>query len=293
MKILIIGGNRFVGMQVSQQLSSSNENEVHIINRSGQSPHSKNAIVHKGDRRFLSQSILDKNWDVVLDFACFSQEDAQESLDFFQRVQRYILISTASVYEGLAPFAESDFPAEKWSLEKNEAQKVGNSYQFGKRQAEALFFQKASFPVVAVRFPFILGLDDYTGRLEFHIDGIKENKALFFPNSKAKLSLIDSSDAAKFIIWCIQQTFTGPINVASSDGIRIEELIALIERETGKKAILAEKPLDDNQSPYGVKEDFYLSLEKLQKLGFQTKPLKQWLPHLIQALSGAEGAPVH
>ncbi|EKN66902.1 hypothetical protein BABA_13477 [Neobacillus bataviensis LMG 21833] len=34
------------------------------------------------------------------------------------------------------------------------------TYAEGKRQAEAVLFQQATFPVVAVRFPIVMGVDD-------------------------------------------------------------------------------------------------------------------------------------
>ena len=66
------------------------------------------------------------------------------------------------------------------------------NYAEAKRQAEAVFFQEAKFPVVAARFPIVLGEDDYTKRLLFHIDRVLEEKEIFFPNIKARISFIHS-----------------------------------------------------------------------------------------------------
>jgi nucleoside-diphosphate-sugar epimerase len=51
-----------------------------------------------------------------------------------------------------------------------------DTYAEGKRMAEAVLFQKASFPVVSVRFPIILGPDDYSKRLRFQVRRISSGE---------------------------------------------------------------------------------------------------------------------
>ena len=89
-----------------------------------------------------------------------------------------------------------------------------NPYQFGKRQAEAAFMQEAKFPTLLVRFPFILGLDDYTRRLNLHIERIEKGESIYMPNPEAHIALVDSTDAANFLHWSLTQTLTGPLNDA-------------------------------------------------------------------------------
>jgi len=280
MKILIIGGNRFVGLRVSMALDR--DHELHIFNRTGVVRQVKNAVLHKGDRAFLEGSHLDRDWDVVIDFAAFNAADARESVNYFRNVKRYLFISTASIYgeEEIRP--ESAFDPAAWKLhDEPTAAEKENPFQFGKRQAEAVFTQEAKFPVVLVRFPFILGTDDYTHRLSFHYDRVRDGKSIYMPAPKAKISVVQSEDAANFLLWAIHQEFTGPVNVASPEALALNELLALIEASTRRKAILVQTESDSNHSPYGVDKDGVLDVKKIQALGFQPKSLKTWLPELI------------
>ena len=72
------------------------------------------------------------------------------------------------------------------------------SYGEGKRQAEAVLFKEASFPVVAVRFPIVMGEDDYTRRLHFHVEHILQNQPITLPNIDAKMSYITDRKPLNF-----------------------------------------------------------------------------------------------
>jgi nucleoside-diphosphate-sugar epimerase len=286
MKILIIGGNRFVGLRLAMELDRDPNIDLSVVNRTGQSPHLKRAAIYKGDRRNLALSGVEHEWDAVVDFANFDDVDTQSAISHFKKVKRYIHISTASVYDAGIDRKEENFDAAAWDL----ATPVNkdNKYQDGKRRAEALFARQGVFPVVSVRFPYIVGPDDYTRRLEFHVERIEKNQTLFIPNLAARISMVHAEDACAFLKWSLGQTFTGPINVASNDSIRMAELMREIEVRVGRRPLFVQGPTPQNRSPYGPDHDSSLSCDLMVKLGFQTKPLSQWLGDLIDGARGQE-----
>ena len=278
MKVLIIGGNRFVGLRVAQALDAKAGVELHLVNRTGQVPTLKNANVFKADRRNLNHSHLDREYDVIIDFAAFDERDANSSLGYFRQVGRYLYISTMSVYPESASLAESEFDSQLFDIS---APPPTHDYQSGKRWCEATFTQKAPFPLVSVRFPLILGPDDYTRRLEFHVERIEAGRPIHIPNLDARISMIHAEDAAKFLLWSMTQTFTGPLNVASAQPLALRNLIQRIERTTGKKAILINQPSPQASSPYGPDQDWFMDTKKMEKLGFKTRPIESWIDDLI------------
>jgi nucleoside-diphosphate-sugar epimerase len=297
MKVLIIGGNRYVGLRASIALDAREDVELHVLNRTGQVAHTRNAVVHKGSRQSLESAHLDRDWDVVIDFAAFNHLDAQTSVDFFKHVRRYVFISTASVYDPGGDRKEETFEPKMWPVETQPTDAQKQSYQFGKRQAEAVFAQQDKFPVSMVRFPFIVGPDDYTRRLIFHIERVQNGQPIYFPNPKAKISMVSADDATDFLLRSLTQTFTGPINVASPDPIALDGMMKLIEQATHKKAILMKKESDSNHSPYGVDQDMTMNVERLLSRGYKITPLKTWLPELIafhtQDAPDAAGGKLH
>lgn len=294
-KILVIGGNRFVGLRTVHHLLATPGHEVHVLNRTGQVAHAREAIVHKGDRRNFGATILDRDWDLVLDFAAFNGADVRASLEHFRRVGRYLFISTASVYDPKAGLKEDRFDPKAWTYREHPtAAERENLYQFGKRQAEALFTQQAPFPVLMIRFPFILGPDDYTHRLDFHIERVREARPIFFPNLDAQTSMIHSEHASHFLAQALTDLrLTGPLNVASPDAVTLKQMMDWIAKKEGKKPILMRKETPEIYSPYGVDQDWWLDTTRLQSFGYKIPPVKTWLPILIESLSPAGTSNVH
>ncbi|WP_306737996.1 hypothetical protein, partial [Acinetobacter baumannii] len=86
---------------------------------------------------------------------------------FEGKTARYVFTSSLSVYE-YNPGPQPEENVDPHTYPVRMGSRFDFSYSEGKRQAEAVFFQKAAFPVVAVRFPIVMGEDDYTERLLFH-----------------------------------------------------------------------------------------------------------------------------
>lgn len=289
MKVLVIGGNRFVGLRLCTELDRDRNFDLHVINRTGQVPHLKRAVVYKGDRRNLALSGVGGDWDTVVDFANFNEIDTQSALTHFGNVKRYIHISTASVYGGGANLTEQAFDPSTWNLATPEDK--NNSYQDGKRRAEALFAQTSKLPVLSVRFPFILGPDDYTRRLEFHIERMEHNQTLFMPNLTARFSMIHSEDASRFLLWSLDKNFLGPINVASPLPLRNGDLLREIELRVGNRPLLVQGPTPQNRSPYARDVDWYLNCDLAAKLGFKARLITEWLGDLIDGARGESAPP--
>jgi nucleoside-diphosphate-sugar epimerase len=294
MKVLIIGGNRFVGLRLSHVLDKNPDTELHVLNRTGQVAHTKNAIIHKGDRRNLAAAYLDKDWDAIIDMAGFTREDAETALGFFTRVKRYIFISTMSVYDLGADLKEESFDPKTYSLETPFGDNdPGLLYQFGKRQAEAVLAQQAPFPVLLVRFPLLVGPDDYTHRFAFHVERIAQSKPIFLPNPAVKISAIHAEDAAGFLNQTLNRDLTGPLNVAAPDTLSLKDLIHKIEQATGKKALLINHKSAEADSPYGAQADYTMDTSRLQAAGFKIRPIQSWLGDLIEIFSDTSRSRMH
>lgn len=278
MKVLIIGGNRYVGLRLARKLSQNSKVDLTIVNRRGMAPQITNAQIAKSSRQHLASVHLDRDWDAVIDFACYSRADARASLDFFKNVGRYIHISTVSVYEARANILESEFdPSTPPSGDESD---LGDYGRF-KREAEREFTAAAPWPCQLVRFPIILGNDDYTGRLDFHVERVIRNQMIYFPNMDARLSFISSEDAARYLFWNLNSNTTGPVNVASQSPIKILEFINYIESSVGKKALLATQKTESNESPFGCERDFFVDVSLCERQGFRCEPISLWLPQLI------------
>lgn len=287
-KVLVLGGTRFFGKKLVNLLLQEGC-DVTIATRGKTADHFgdqvKRLIVDREDAHSLKTAVGTEQWDVVYDNICYSPKAALEVCEIFSgKVKHYIVTSTLSVYEfGDEARKEENFDPYSYSI------KIGGredfSYGEGKRLAEAVFFQKAGFPVSAVRFPIVLGLDDYTKRLHFHIEHVKNGELIGVPNEHAILSFIHSDEAAAFLSWLGNKQLEGPINACSKGEMSLRQMISLIEDAVGKKATVEKNTDDKHMSPFGVPESWYMDTSKAEQAGFSFQALEGWFPRLVDELS--------
>ena len=225
----------------------------------------------------LKAAVSEKSWDVIFDQVCFDAKEARAACEIFRgRTPLYIPTSTISVYSEGANMDERAFDPRSYEL-LDEVDKE-KDYGEAKRQMETVFAHEASFRVIFPRFPIVCGPDDYTGRLDFHIQRIAAGEPIYFPNLDARMAFIESEEAGACLKFLSESKAEGPINCASSDAISMRELVGIIEQTVGQKANLADQESGDNHSPYGVSADHFPSVKRLEALGYKTRSWQEWLP---------------
>ncbi|EUJ31732.1 NAD-dependent epimerase/dehydratase family protein [Listeria cornellensis] len=287
MKILVFGGTRFFGKKLVTRLLADGH-DVTIATRGKTTDDFGDAVKRVKMNRESREALFclaQEQWDVVYDNICFSPQDALYSIAAFRdKVGKYVYTSSLSVYRMRdRALVEADFDPFHYEIVTGSREDF--DYGEGKRLAEAVFFQKANFPVVAVRFPIVLGEDDYTGRLEFHINHVQAGEEIGMPNEEAEMGFISSDEAADFLCWVgTKSDIMGPINAASDSVYRLSELMGLIEEAAGKTAIVEEITEDNDDSPFGVEKTYYLDNAKAREAGFEFQDLHKWLPKLVESV---------
>ena len=238
----------------------------------------------RSDRRSLQSAVGKETWDIVFDQVCFNAAEAQAARDVFKhRTGHYVFTSSQAVYLSAANIAEDQFDPKSYRFA--EIATSPTHYAEGKRQCEAVLFSQTDLPVTAVRLSVVTGSDDYTGRLQWHIDRIKKRDPIFLPDLNAQISLIHSDDAAMVLCALMTKSVFAPINVASPEPVRLSDLIDVIGRVVGSEAVFAAVGDDTNCSPYGIESDWYMNTLKLSTLGICVRPVTTWLPDTIRQLT--------
>ena len=132
MKILVMGGTRFVGKSLVEKLIANNH-KIDIFTR-GNNPLPDNVNFIQGDRNdFEDLSKLDnKKYDLVFDISGRELEQTQTLIQKInQSFERYIYVSSAGVYKDIdeLPITEDDpidnesrhigkFHTENWLLQE-------------------------------------------------------------------------------------------------------------------------------------------------------------------------------
>ena len=100
MKILVMGGTRFVGKSLVQKLISQNH-DIDIFTR-GNNPNPKGSNLIKGDRNKLEDilKLKNKKYDIVFDIS--GRELSQTKIlieNINENFDRYVYVSSAGVYQ--------------------------------------------------------------------------------------------------------------------------------------------------------------------------------------------------
>lgn len=277
MKVLILGGNRFVGKRVAKLLVD-NVHQVTLLNR-GNLDDGLGAKVERiqGDKKELSTLVGSRFFDVVIDQICMSGDDAKNVVSALShRINHYVITSTMAVYPQKAHLAESDFQPENYLPQK--ATTPLEVYSEAKRSAEHILATTAPFTWSVARFPIIFSGDDPTRRLYEEVQKIKNNEGVCYENTEAFFSFIHADDAARALYNLAIYQYPGAYNFASEASIKLKEFLEIISKEVGMKF-----RLDDTKapSPFSIKNSWTMNVEKSLSIGCSYQKISDWLPKLI------------
>ncbi len=279
MNVLVLGGTRFFGVHMVREFLRQGD-EVTIATRGltkdDFGDNVKRIKIERSSDESLANAFSGKTYDVVCDNISYCSNDVKALLENI-KCKRYIMTSSASVYDFKLDLKENDF--DPFTNELKWCTRDEFTYDEIKRQAEtAIFRHYTNQNAAAVRFPYVIGNDDYTKRLYFYVDHIVNSKPMYIDNFDEQISFIRSDDAGKFLVYLAKSNYTGTINASAEGTISIKEIIDYVENKTGIKAIydeVAEKAL------YNGTPSFYLNTEKANSIGYEFLPLKSWIYELL------------
>ncbi|MGD8188400.1 NAD-dependent epimerase/dehydratase family protein [Brevibacillus ginsengisoli] len=285
---LVLGGTQFFGKHLVQDLLEKGVN-VTIATRGTTPDPFGNQVerlrLNRESRETIAQAAEAGKWDVLYDQTCYSPQEAQDVMELFSgKIKRYIFTSTMAVYDFAPARKETDFDPYSfgYTLKTRKEYPGLLGYQEAKRAAEAVLFQQAPFDVVAVRFPLVVGPDDYTNRFTFHTDRIKQGLPIGIDQPDERYSFISSADAGRFLSWIGDTKQTGPFNAGCEADISMAELIKRMEASLGKKATIITNADPTDRSPYALPASLSIDTTKARAAGFTFETLDSLLGRLLQ-----------
>lgn len=280
MHILVLGGTRYFGIPMVEELLDRGH-DVTIATRGnardGFGDKVERIIVERTDAASMKKAFDGRFYDVVIDKIAYCSNDikyAMESLNF----EKYIYMSSTSVYEPKhINTRETDFDGIHRKM--NWCSRFDYPYEEIKRQAECALWQAYSDKKwIAVRYPFAVGVDDYTRRLRFYVEHTMKEIPMYIDNLDCQMGYIRSDEAGMFLAYLAERDFTGAVNGSSYGTISLKEMIQYVEQKTGRTAFLSDNGVE---APYNGEPEYSINTEVAEGLGFQFSILKDWIYALL------------
>ena len=190
MNALVLGGTRFIGRQLVEELLSAGH-RVTIFNRGQLDTFDDRVERLVGDRRSardLQAALSGREFDAAYDFLSYEAADARLAVESMAgRVGRFIHISTCSVYwctgDFPCPVPEEDF--DRLRISPNDPAASNTTMRYNKRKAEETLLaahREYGFPVTTIRMPIVGGEGDLSLRYAAYCGRVGDGGPLALPD---------------------------------------------------------------------------------------------------------------
>ena len=195
MKVLIMGGNRFAGKLIVEQLYKGGH-DLTVVNRTGTAPIDCKII--KCDRNNgpdLRRALGSRAFDCIVDMCLYNLQQAEISLPIFKDIaEKYIFISSVAVYQKSETFPiDETFPVGKWPL--------FGDYGIEKSKVEQYIASLEGISYVILRPTYVIGKNNHHNREGYYFDKITKGEPIDLENhGDAIVSFVFVEDLANIVV---------------------------------------------------------------------------------------------
>jgi 2'-hydroxyisoflavone reductase len=267
-KILIIGGTKFIGIHIVEELLKRGHT-VTIFNRgvtnAGLFPTVEKLI---GDREKDLSVLQGRHWDAVIDTCGYVPRIVQHSAEILAPLtDLYVFISTISVYKDFS-VKYIDETAELSILKDATTEEVtGETYGPLKVLCEKIVNDAFPGRSLIVRPGLIVGPHDPTDRFTYWPVRIAQDGEVLAPGLKdAQVQFIDVRDLASFIVSSIEKKDIGTYNVTGpKELLTLENFLLTCKATLNSEAKLTwidDLFLEDNEIGFWTELPLYIPENK-------------------------------
>ncbi len=283
MKILVIGGTRFVGRHFVT-VALARGHEVTLFNRGTQAP-LEGVETIQGDRHRDLAKLEGRRWDAVLDTCGFLPRAVKASAEaLLDDLDVYVFVSSQSVYAdvsrpgvdetgGLETLTQEQLDKAN-AIDPSTASAVAYGDMYGGLKALSEEAAEEVMPgrVLVLRPGLIVGPNDYTDRFTYWVARVARGGQVLAPGRPERpVQFIDARDIADWTVSMIEQKRTGIYNCNGVPGaVTMGSLLDECKAVSGSDA-----------SFVWVDEEF-LAREQIGAWG----ELPLWLPETEESLKG-------
>lgn len=239
-RILILGGTSFVGRAIVTA-AQRDGHDVTIFNRGRTGPELFPEVARlSGDRDSGDyESLAGSSWDAVVDVSAYVPRHVREATGVLgDRVGRYLLISTGSVYGG---------PGERLAPEHGTEEITASTYGPLKVACEDVALEVYGERATVVRPGVVAGPHDPTDRFTYWVRrAARGGRVLLAGAPDAPFQVVDSGDLATLVVTLLADDRPGAFDaVGPAEPVTMAEMIRICARAAGQEAEVVTVPLAD------------------------------------------------
>jgi nucleoside-diphosphate-sugar epimerase len=251
MRVLIIGGTRFVGYFLTWRLLAQGH-RVTLLNRGTTAdPFGEQVERLRADRTTpdFDAAVAGREWDACVDFAGYVGADAERSVHALaDRVGHYVFISTGQVYlvrEGVTLPATEDQYEGPVIPPPPDPHDLGDwEYGVGKRAAEDVLvaaWSESRFPATRLRIPMVNGERDHYRRIEGYLWRLLDGGPVLVPDGgQHPCRHVYGREVARAVTEILgrRETFGEAYNLCQEEQPTLVEVLTLLAGMLGAPARL-------------------------------------------------------
>lgn len=230
MKILILGGTRFVGRHIAET-ALARGHRVTVFNR-GQSDPSPSIDVEqlRGNRDGDLTALRGRHWDAVIDVSGYVPRIVRASAELLApAVGHYTFVSTASVYASPKAHDRVDEHAPIRTIDDRNREDYLSPDAYGALKALCEQAVERSLPrrVLVARLSLVVGPRDPTDRFSYWPHRVARGGPIlaFDRPDRVVLPFIDARDIAEWIVPGVEAGRTGTFNLGGRPGVTIGQVL--------------------------------------------------------------------
>ena len=215
MKLLILGGPKFVGRHLIEAALAANH-EVTVFNRGQTNPNAYPEVEKlRGDRDGGLTALHGRTWDAVIDTSGYLPRLAADSARLLaDQAGYYAFVSSISVYASMAaPYQDESAPVGKLadeSVEEINSDTYGPLKALCEQAVERYFPQRS----LHVRAGLIVGPHDPTDRFSYWPWRIDQGGDMLAPGAPDRpIQVVDGRDLVAWVMGMIAKGQAGVFNV--------------------------------------------------------------------------------
>ncbi|MFO0595778.1 MAG: NAD-dependent epimerase/dehydratase family protein [Myxococcaceae bacterium] len=308
MKVLVIGGNRFVGVELVMRLLARGD-AVTLLNR-GQLGDPFGGLVERihADRGTdaFDHALASRTFDAVVDLALFDGPQAERAARVLKnKTAHWITVSTGQVYlvktKRPTLATEDDFAGEVMAAPPTPAEEEDWRYGLEKRAMEEVLL-RGEVPFTTFRLPMVHGGRDWRRRLDSVVWRVMDGGPVLLTRPDAPMRHVFSSAVVRALVDALERGPTNRAwNLAWSDNLSVRSFVVALAGLLGAEprivattdAQLTAAGLDPKLACH-FNTSWMSALDASaarEKLDFVHEPLGVWLSRFVHASMSAWSSP--